>query len=170
MSTAAVWRRTLSRPADWYRKAAVQGDAGAQVNLGGMCMNGQGVPRDESQAVDWYRKAAAQGKRSAQHNLGVAYANGIGVPRDDGQAVAWFRRAADQGDADAQFNLGVTYMNGRGVPKDDAQAVTWFRRAPIREMPTLSTTSVRCTRPAAAWRGTTPRPSSGCKKLSIRDT
>jgi uncharacterized protein len=35
----------------WYRKAAEQGVALAQFNLGGMYDNGHGVPRDHAEAM-----------------------------------------------------------------------------------------------------------------------
>ena len=57
----------------WYRKAADQGDAAAQFNLGVMYATGQGVPQDYAEAVKWYRKAAEQGHAGAQYNLGVMY-------------------------------------------------------------------------------------------------
>ena len=47
--------------AQWYRKAAEQGNAPAQSNLGIMYENGRGVEKDPAQAVEWYRKAAEQG-------------------------------------------------------------------------------------------------------------
>jgi tetratricopeptide (TPR) repeat protein len=53
-----------------YRKAADQGYAGAQHNLGMMYAKGQGVPRDYAQALSWFRKAADQGHAGAQNNLG----------------------------------------------------------------------------------------------------
>ena len=43
------------------QKAAEQGQAHAQSNLGVMYTNGQGVKRDHAEAVRWYRKAAEQG-------------------------------------------------------------------------------------------------------------
>ena len=57
----------------WYRKAANQGLAVAQNNLGVMYMKGQGVPRDAQQAVAWFRKAAEQGLASARINLDAMY-------------------------------------------------------------------------------------------------
>jgi TPR repeat protein len=41
----------------WFRKAAEQGDAVAQNNLGVMYANAKGVRRDSAQAVNWLRKA-----------------------------------------------------------------------------------------------------------------
>jgi TPR repeat protein len=42
----------------WYQKAADQGDAKAQSNLGTMYAFGKGVLKDYKQAVYWYQKAA----------------------------------------------------------------------------------------------------------------
>ena len=44
----------------WYRMAAEQGDATAQVNLGLMYANGRGVPQNNTEAVRWFRMAAEQ--------------------------------------------------------------------------------------------------------------
>ncbi|MEW6560686.1 MAG: tetratricopeptide repeat protein, partial [Pseudomonadota bacterium] len=71
----------LAQAASWFRKAADQGDADAQYNLGVMYANGQGVPQDYAQAASWFRKAADQGYAAAQNNLGIMYANGQGVPQ-----------------------------------------------------------------------------------------
>ena len=46
----------------WYRKAAKQGHASAQFNLGVMFDGGQGVPQEYGEAVAWYRKAAKLAK------------------------------------------------------------------------------------------------------------
>ena len=54
----------------WWRKAAEQGDAMAQYNLGHACFRGEGVPQDYTQAVYWWRKAAEQGDADAQFMLG----------------------------------------------------------------------------------------------------
>ena len=45
--------------------------AKAQLNLGNMYCNGDGVEQDYTEAVVWYRKAAEQGNAGAQFNLGV---------------------------------------------------------------------------------------------------
>ena len=89
----------------WYRKAAEQGDARAQYNLGNMYRNGRGVKQDNHEAMRWYRKAAEQGEALAQSNLGVMYAEGRGVKRDDREAVRWYRKAAEQGHASAQGTI-----------------------------------------------------------------
>lgn len=50
----------------WYRKAAAQGLALAQTNLGWMYANGLGVGKDDREAVKWYRIASEQGDESAK--------------------------------------------------------------------------------------------------------
>jgi TPR repeat protein len=119
----------LAKAAAIYRKAAEQGDAAAQYNLGIMYDHGRGVPQDYAQAALWYRKAAEQGFASAQLNLGAAYYEGQGVTQDYAQAAAWYRKAAEQGDATAQFNLGAAYCDGQGVAKDYAEAYLWLNLA-----------------------------------------
>jgi len=71
----------------WYRKAAEQGVADAQNDLGFMYENGQGVPQDYAEAVGWFRKAAEQGYANAQYNLGNMYRNGHGVERTSSEGL-----------------------------------------------------------------------------------
>ena len=113
----------------WYRKAAEQGYANAQYNLGWMYANGEGVSKDDNEAVKWYRKAAEQGDAHAQNSLGMMYGFGRGVPKDDSESAKWYRKAAEQGLAQAQLMLGLMYRNGRGVTQDDYEAVRLYRKA-----------------------------------------
>ena len=111
------------------RKAAEQGHAGAQYNLGIMYVQGRGVAQNDATAVSWYRKAAEQGHARAQYGHGIMYAKGRGVARSDATAVSWYRKAGEQGHAGAQFNLGDMYAKGRGVAQNYATAVSWYRKA-----------------------------------------
>jgi TPR repeat protein len=104
-------------------------NAEAQLHLGFLYYQGQGVPQDYVQAVAWIRKAAAQGNAEAQASLGAAYAMGQGVQRDYGQAALWFRKAAEQGYAEAQKDLGGLYETGKGISQDNAEAARWYRKA-----------------------------------------
>ena len=109
----------------WYAKAAEQGYANAQHNLGVMYERGRGLAQDYKIAFKWYAKAAEQGYKIAQNNLGVMYDRGRGVPKDYKLAFKWFTKAAEQGYADAQFELGEMYGLGRGVPQDYIKAHMW---------------------------------------------
>jgi TPR repeat protein len=116
----------------WYRKAADQGNAIAQHNLGYRYYTGDGVTQNHTEAVKWYRKAADQGFAIDQAQLGFLYANGQGVPQNYGEAVKWYRKAADQGDANGQMGLGFMYSYGRGVPQNHIQAHMWYNLAASR--------------------------------------
>jgi TPR repeat protein len=94
------------------QKAAEQGDAVPQLNLGIMYADGQGGPQDYAQAMSWFRKLAEQGSSDAQLNLGLMYHKGQGVPQDYVQATAWYQKAAEQRNYKAQCNLGFMYNNG----------------------------------------------------------
>ena len=111
------------------RPLAEQGDADAQLSLGDMYGDGNGVPQDFTQATQWYRKAAEQGNVNAQFDLGILYGGPQGAPHSNVQSAQWFRKAAEQGLALAQFNLAMAYSTGIGVPKDDVLAYMWYNLA-----------------------------------------
>ena len=62
-----------------FHKAAEQGHAAAQCNIGPMYAQGRGVARSDAAAVSWFRKAAKRGHLGAQRNLGRMLRAGIGV-------------------------------------------------------------------------------------------
>jgi hypothetical protein len=112
---------------EWYRKAAEQGHAKAQLQLGLVHEHGEGGPaRDAAQAAAWYRKAAEQGEPSAQFLLGKLYDAGRGVPQDKREAARWYEAAAAQGEVLALSYLGLLYATGNGLPRDLVQAYKWF--------------------------------------------
>lgn len=111
------------------RKAAEQGDAGAQWDLGAMYHVGKEVPQDVAEAFNWYRKAAEQGGTFYQLALGIIYENGQGVPKNVAEAVKWYRKAAEQGEEAAQRSLGKMFAERKAMPKDPAEAVACYRAA-----------------------------------------
>ena len=111
------------------KKAAAQGDAQAQFDLGESYDDGDGVKENKEKAFKWYSRAAEQGHVDAQYNLGILYANGEGVQPNDKLAFKWFQKAADQGDPCAQYMLGQMYRSGRSVLKDKVKAAEWFEKS-----------------------------------------
>ena len=125
--TPVATEPTLSGPEiARLKKQAARGNEAAQVQLGYMYANGQGVAKDDAESAMWFRKAAEKGDASSQHILGLDYATGLGVPQDYAQAAVWFRKSAEQGDASAQTDLGIRFANGQGLPQDYAEAYFWF--------------------------------------------
>jgi len=55
---------------EWYRKAAEQGLAEAQRNLGAMYTEGIGVSIDLVQAYKWFNLAVLAGNENARKNMG----------------------------------------------------------------------------------------------------
>ena len=106
----ACWGSTLqandweNAPISEVQKAAEQGLAEAQHDLGVMYIQGFGVAQDYKQAVAWFRKAAEQGDAKAQFMLGMHYFNGRGVAQDYKLAYVWSSVSAANGDVKAATN------------------------------------------------------------------
>jgi hypothetical protein len=113
----------------WFLKAAEQGFAMAQFNVGVLFQNGQGVIQDNRTAFTWFYKAAQQGLPNAQNSVGHHYADGIGVQQDVSMAATWFYKAASQGQSFSQFNLAAFLENGVGVQQDIDQAIYWYEKS-----------------------------------------
>jgi TPR repeat protein len=77
----------------WFQRAANQGDAVAQYNVGASYASGTGVQKSDVDAAKWFRRAADQGVVFAQLNLGLLYAAGNGVPQDSVEALKWMELA-----------------------------------------------------------------------------
>ena len=86
----------------WFRRAADQGDAWAQLELGNLYNEGHGVEQDDHEAIKWRLRAAEQGNQFVARNLGGHYAGGYGIEKDNIQAYKWFSIAAINGDEDSQ--------------------------------------------------------------------
>ena len=114
---------------EWYKKAADQGNANAQNDLGFLYHHGHGVSQDYGKALEWYKKAADQGLAEAVNNLGVLYFYGHGVTQSYLVARVCYETAAEKGDANARANLAELYENGHGVAKDFQRALTLYREA-----------------------------------------
>ena len=89
----------MNRPCRDLEPLANGGNAFAQLYLGVMYNNGEGVPQNFGAAgyIKWWRMSAEQGGTIAQYNLGGMYEHGRGVQRDYVEAVKWYRMAADCG-------------------------------------------------------------------------
>ncbi len=121
--------RNLEQAAYWYKKAADQGDPGAQVQIGYFYLVGLGVKQDQGHALRWLERASASGSQMGKLNLAVLYLRGIGVPRDTRLGLNLLNDLAKANEPHAEAYLGVVYMLGIGVDKDVAQAEFWFSRA-----------------------------------------
>ena len=79
------------------KQLAENGDVKAQIRLGNIYYNGNGVKQNYSEAMRWYRKLAEKGNVIAQYNLGAMYYNGYGIKRDKSEAKKWLSKSAEKG-------------------------------------------------------------------------
>lgn len=87
-------------------RAAENGLAAAQIELGVRYLAGNVVEPDAEQALGWFKRAASQASAEGQYQLGVCHRDGLGTQPEPARARLWFRLAAAQGHraaADALF-------------------------------------------------------------------
>ena len=125
--------------AQWLERAASQGHAQAQYELGVMYADGSGVPQDFVRAREYLLAAAKQGVASAVVELGaLPSADKEGVPgaaHDDlkggRKALAAnakrFEAFALHSKAENQFHLALLYQNGVALERDSQAALKWYR-------------------------------------------
>ena len=137
------WSATnYTEAAEWFRKAAEQGNAKGEILLANCYQLGLGVPTDEAKSSEWigrafdnpqsfelFRQGAEEGLAAAQFYLGRCYALGQGVVPNHPEAANWYRKAAEQGIAAAQTALGSCFYQGLGVSRDYSRAVELFQKA-----------------------------------------
>jgi TPR repeat protein len=128
---AAYERQDYSAALQLCRPLAEHGDVRAQLSLGGMYYNGQGVQQDYPEAAKWTRKAAEQGYTPAQAHLGVLYWNGQGVPQDVVLAYMWLSlAAANEPDAVRERDLAASQMTPNEIAEAQRLAREWKPKTP----------------------------------------
>jgi TPR repeat protein len=118
--------KNLTQAVYWYVKAADQGYAQAQFNLGVLYEDGRGVTKDYVEAAKLYLLAAQEGLDEAQFRLGRLFYNGRGVPEDIEKAGYWFNLASKRGLRDAKVMLeickaGISHDVMEKIAKEDAE-------------------------------------------------
>lgn len=112
---------------EYFRKAALQGNADGEFGLGTMYAGGEGVSRDPQEALRWYRLAAGRGHDRAILVLALAYLGGnlelTDRRRDDAQARLWIQAAAEAGNIQVMEGLAAALRSGDfGFVVDPKQA------------------------------------------------
>ena len=112
-------KQDKSIAAQWYRRAAEQGFAGSQVNLGILYDGGDGVPLNDEEAFKWFTLAANQNQPLGQYYLGTMYEFGEGVAQNFDEAGKWYSTACDNSnEAGACYHLANLFQNG-SLSNDD---------------------------------------------------
>ena len=124
----AVMEERAEKSMYWYRRAAEQGHAMAQLHLAHeLAMEESENVHTSPQVIEWVRRAAEQDNLDAIKSL--AFCLLTKENPDTAQAVALCRKAAMRGDDEAQLFTGNFYYLGKGVPQDYNEAFRWYQRA-----------------------------------------
>lgn len=123
--------KNFTEAVKWYRKAAEQNLAEAQVALGSSYREGSATEQKNAEAMSWFRKAADQGDARGQFHIGMAYEFGWANNNqpDILEAIKWYRKAAEQGYDLALIDLSQRYRLGLGVPRNYAESFKWTLKA-----------------------------------------
>lgn len=120
--------RSLTKAAEYFRKACDGGFAAACYNIAIMMEQGE-LPRDAKQVLATYDKACDKGDARACSNAGFMYINGDGAPLDQEMGRALFEKSCTLKHGEGCYNLGNVYESGAGVEKDLAKALEYYTLA-----------------------------------------
>lgn len=127
--------KNVAKGESTIRTAAGCGDAGAQLELGEMLLEGSRVDcvkASTAEALEWFRKAAEQGCPLAQMMMGDLKAGAYGCARNMKTSFAWYQKAAEQNEEGAFCVMGDFYKDGAAtgaVARDYSEALRWYARA-----------------------------------------
>jgi len=106
--------------AQYFRRAAEQGDPDGQYGLGILYATGEGVARDAGAAREWLERAGRQGHGLAVVALSQAFLSGrLGFKTDpaDAAGLGWVRKAGELDSIPALSYLAQGYRSGAfGAP------------------------------------------------------
>lgn len=119
-------KKQADKAADWFKKAASQGNVGATYYYGYLLLNGMGVNQDKEAAASYLKRASEKGFPMADYQLGIMYREGNGVDKNAETAFEYVKKAAFKGNADAKWMLGNMYLKGDGVSQDYYLAAQWL--------------------------------------------
>jgi TPR repeat protein len=120
----------------WYRKAAEQGVAHSQSELGRILMGYAKSPaakpeartQHADEAIQWYLKAANQGDKSAQLGFGRQFEEGKFIKQDYAEAYKWFALASERGSPFDSTALGAKWARDDIILKMSQDQITEGRK------------------------------------------
>lgn len=122
--------RDKEEAAKWYRLAAGQGVAEAQLQYALILLDRKNDPAAIDEARKLMKAAADSGNASAQFNYAQLLIDQRPGSRSTMEAYPYFLKAAEQGIADAQYAVSQFLVNGTaGVASDPVAAREWLIKA-----------------------------------------
>jgi hypothetical protein len=121
-------KQDYAKAAEYFRRAAEQGNSLAEFNYGICLDTGRGVRQDPEQALQWYVKAAEKGVMEARLNAAVM----LEKRNDTEKALEYYRIAADSGNPLAMRKVATMYMAEGQSESRVAAGVLYLRDAARR--------------------------------------
>jgi len=123
--------RDLTAAADWYERAATQGNQLAQFKLGQLHFgesDGAFEPKPAT-GVRWLSGAAELGNEEAMRDLIAIHDEGRGIPRDPEISGKWMIKVAEFEKPADLVALGIRYYEANGVPRNRGRGAKLIARA-----------------------------------------
>jgi len=117
--------RDVDKGVSFAKKAALRGNAEAQVNLGLVYLNGTGVPIDKRQALKWFKQAAKQKNTEALYYVAQYHLSN----KEFLAAFDYLNKAANLEHSNAQLKLAMLYDKGLGTEKNHTQSLIWLNES-----------------------------------------
>ncbi len=131
--------------AQWFQRAAHQGDGPSQLYLARALASGRGIQANPTAALQWAEASAAQGLPEAMVLCGdlLRREQPARSLRWYGQAIAALQPGLRQREPRACLLYGTLCATGRGLPPDPLEGVAWMKVAEARGLPGLQTLPIR---------------------------
>ena len=128
MLKSALTTNDYKEAFEYLTKASELGWTDADLLIGQMYRDGNGVERDFDKSISYLSKAAENGNNKAMYMLGDLYSDGKYIKKDHDQAFKWYLMSASIGNAKAQYQVGMMLSSGIGTEKNEDEAKKWFAR------------------------------------------
>ena len=127
----AEYNESDGNKVEWYKKMANQGDDIAQLILGFLYHNGEGVKQSNTQAKNWFGKVCEEEPthchfyRILKQPEYVANKNTLKILNYDSNSHLY--DSAKHGNTHSQYKLGTMYYEGKDVQQSYTKAFEWFQ-------------------------------------------
>ena len=123
--------------AQWFERAAGEGNQYAQYSLGGLHQRGLGVEQSDEEALRFFTLSANKGNAYAAYALAAMHEQGVATEVNAEAAQRYYRlafgkfEAMERSGADdkLQYRLGKMLLDGKGVEVDAPRAAVYLRKA-----------------------------------------
>lgn len=150
MGTLRQWGRGFLKAdpvmaVTWFRRAALQGDAPAQLQLAQVLATGTGTGMNQAEALFWAEASGRSGLVDAMLLAGDL-SRPLDIARSDmwyGQTLKALQTGLQEREPQACYMFGLMCLSGRGVAKDSVEGLAWMKAGEARGLRGLQYLPIR---------------------------